>query len=458
MSKSSNDSSPVEIPENFAPTIRDFLADLTATFPEYAHLWSKWTSPSNTRELFVYISQVYPERFFDILYQNDDIFKEDSETETRFLPDMDFRMLFHCEGVSDKTREAIWKYLQLILMTILKSVKDKGRFGDTANMFDGVDETVLQEKLKETLEGIGEFFKSLDGSGSNPFESNPLPGFNGESEAELNAKFAEATEHIEKMFGDASKHFQEFSSQPEFSGENGPNVGGPIPNIPGAEEIHEHLKGLFDGKIGSLAKELAEEIAQDMENLFEDELGPEQAAGPKSKKSDIHTTQDLLKKMMHNPKKMMELMKTIGAKIQNKMKSGEISEEEIMKEASELMGKMKGMGGKGQFAEIMKNMAKTMGQSGLGKGAKFNTAAFQKMERQFAAKERMQSKLEAKKLVSTDDPTRKVFHMEDSAEQGHSSALNDTELEKLFESEPSKKPPDSNPKPKGKGKAKKGKK
>ena len=135
----------------------------------------------------------------------------------------------------------------------------------------------------------------------------------------------------------------------------------------------------------------------------------------------------------------MDLMKTIGTKIQNKMKSGEISEEEIMKEASELMGKMKGLGGKagkGQFAEIMKNMANVMGQSG--KGAKFNAGAFQKMERQFAAKERMQSKLEAKKLESTGDPTRKVFRMDDREEQQHSSiqsnpnALNDEELEQLF--------------------------
>jgi len=129
-----------------------------------------------------------------------------------------------------------------------------------------------------------------------------------------------------------------------------------------------------------------------------------------------------------------------------------------MKEASELMGKMKGMGGNGQFAEIMKNMAKTMGQAGLGKGAKFNTGAFQKMERQLATKERMQSKLEAKKLVSTDDPTRKVFRTEDSAEQGHSSALNDTELEKLFESSKTQSDLKPKAKAKAKAKAKKGKK
>ena len=139
------------IPDNFAPTVRDFLADLSSTFPEYAQGWAKWLDPANTVELFSYISKVYPERFFDILYQNDDIFKDDSETDTHFLPGVDFRALFRCDGVSAKTNEAIWKYLQLILMTILKSVKDKVRFGDTANMFDNVNESDLQDKLKDTL-------------------------------------------------------------------------------------------------------------------------------------------------------------------------------------------------------------------------------------------------------------------------------------------------------------------
>ena len=90
----------------------------------------------------------------------------------------------------------------------------------------------------------------------------------------------------------------------------------------------------------------------------------------------------------------MGLMKTIGDKLQTKMKSGEISEEEIMKEASELMGKMKGMGGgKGRFADIMKNMAQGM----LGKNTRFNTTAFNNMEKKMTAKDRMRAKLEQKR-------------------------------------------------------------
>jgi hypothetical protein len=150
---------------------------------------------------------------------------------------------------------------------------------------------------------------------------------------------------------------------------------------------------LFDGKIGSLAKELAEEISSDMQNMFQDSGGME----------NLNSTQDVLKQMVKNPKKMMDLMKTIGDKLQTKMKSGEITEEEIMKEASELMGKMKGMGGgKGGFADIMKNMAQGM----LGKNARFNTSAFTNMEKKMTAKERMRSKLEQKRQMNASNVSR----------------------------------------------------
>ena len=96
-----------------------------------------------------------------------------------------------------------------------------------------------------------------------------------------------------------------------------------------AEDLHGHLKGLFDGKIGSLAKEMAEEISKDLGTL----LGEDG--------ENITSTQDFLKKMIRNPKKLMDLMKTVSAKLNDKMKSGDISQDDLMKEAGEWMGKMK---------------------------------------------------------------------------------------------------------------------
>lgn len=404
------------IPENLQSVIHDFTVDLTATFPEYAFLWKKWTNPSldarDLGELLEYLAKVFPERFFDILYQNEDIFKPDSDTNTQFLPNVEFKILFNCTDITETTRKAIWKYLQLILMTILKTVQDKTGFGDAASLFDGVDEEVLQEKLNDTLSEIGNFFKNLgedDGSNSGLFENmfsdnGGFEGLSGENPFEKNPFESE-----------------EFKKTFDFEGMKPPN----------ADELHGHLKGLFDGKIGSLAKELAEEISHDIEHMFADEGG----------KTNIKSTQDLLKQMMKNPKKMLDIMKNIGGKLEQKMKSGEISQEELMKEASELMGKMKGGEGMGQFGEMFKNIAKGMG----GKGAKFNTGAFSKMERQMAAKERMLYKLEEAKerkaaaLKPTADPNKMVFSLGDADTQAKSS-LSDNDLITMFDKpEPKKK-------------------
>jgi len=391
------------IPANFNTVVYDFLTDLSTTFPEYAFLWKKWQTPEMTeeskQELFSFFQTVFPERFFDILYQNDDIFLMESEINTVFLPNVDFKLFFHCANITENTRKAIWKYLQLILVSVLGSVKNRASFGDAASLFEGFDENVIQEKLSETIEGIGEFFKNLGTKtdsepGPEKAEFDPSKLFSGEIPTP--EKMAEMEEEIKRTF-----QFAEGAEGAEGTAK-----------MPSAEDLHEHLKGLFDGKIGSLAKEMAEEITEDMKNLFETD-GTE----------DIRSTQDILKKMLKNPKKMMDLMKTIGSKLQNKMKTGDITEEEIMKEAGELMGKMKGMGGgKGGFADMMKNMAQ--GLAG-GKG-KFNTGAFNRMEKKMAAKERMLFKMEQKRnekesqesqvkysMNATDTPNNYVFKLDD---------------------------------------------
>ena len=115
-------SSPV--PSNLRSIITDFTADLSVVFPEYAFMWSKWATESDTEyeKLHAHCLAVYPERFFDIMYTNADIFEAGSKLVVDFLPDVDFRILFNCPGVSEKTKTSIWKYLQLLLMTVLGSL------------------------------------------------------------------------------------------------------------------------------------------------------------------------------------------------------------------------------------------------------------------------------------------------------------------------------------------------
>jgi hypothetical protein len=155
-----------KLPENFSSVILDFVNDLNHTFPEYSSLWSMYNTNTTETEwhiLYEYCLTVYPERFFDILYQNIDIFQsKESTINTMFLPNVEFKFLFHCNGVTEKTRESIWKYIQLILFTIVGNVKDKSEFGKSMNLFDGIDEKELQDKLSEAMENMTDFFKNME--------------------------------------------------------------------------------------------------------------------------------------------------------------------------------------------------------------------------------------------------------------------------------------------------------
>jgi len=406
-------------PENFRTIIADFTNDLSTTFPEYAQTWSKWSSPmisqQDLEQLFQHVLTVYPNRFFDILNQNADIFKADSDANTQFLPDMDFKVLYNCEGISETTRNTIWKYLQLILFTVVGSVKDKANFGDTANIFEGIDESELQEKLAESIGSIGDFFSKME-------EGIAAEGEDQESASGLGGAF-------------------------------NPN------NLPNPEDLKDHLKTLFEGKIGTLAKELAEEIGEDLAASLGEDI------------KNARSTKDVFTKLMQNPQKINGLVKTVGEKLNQKMSNGDISKDDIMNEAGDLMRRMKDMAGgdMGNFADMFKNMAKGMGVN-IPKGAKIDKNALERLEKQTTARDKMKARIEVKKqklaaeklveqlkreafleerrkalaasLSTTDAPNNLVFRLEGEEKQERSSkppasstkALEDAELDALVNS------------------------
>ena len=364
----------VVMPTNFISVIMDFVNDLSTTFPEYNYLWDKWISKEVTvkeyENLFLYCLKTYPERFFDILYQNEEIFEPTNTTTTLFLPMVEFKMLFTCDNITPTIKQTIWKYLQLVLMTIMSSIKEKSDFGEAANIFDGINEEELQDKLNDTIESLGDFFKSMENQDSNKTDSmgqedsSPMDNMKSES--------------FENMFTNMAEQFGAFDKNSE--------EGSHKSNIPSADDINDHLKGIFNGKIGSLAKELAEELSDDIMGL----LGGEEA------NAGVKDTGDIFKKLMKNPKKIIDLLKTVSTKLNTKMKSGNISQEELMKEAGDLIGKMKGMGGKGEFSDILKNLTKNMAGFTGGKG-KVDMNSIARMSSQQSMRERMKAKLEQKK-------------------------------------------------------------
>ena len=358
------------IPEEFSKIIKDFVGDLKTTFPEYVPFIAKWwkeldqfnyiedeeerqvayekSHQKSLKLIFEFCQKKMPPRFFDILYQNADIFKEDSDIDTEFLPKIHFKNLWQCD-ISDKTRETVWKYLQLITFSIVGTLDNKDAFGDTAKMFEAINQEDFKSKLEETLS------------------------------------------HMEGLF--------------DMSGNEGATDG---IHIPDATKLQEHITGMLDGKLGQLAREIAEETAASLNVDFD----------------DATDMKDVFQKLVKNPSKLMGLVKTVGDKLDTKIKSGDLKESELIAEATEMMNKMKSMPGMGNI----QTMLSQMGLGGLG-GGKVNMSAMeanlnQKMK-MAKTKERMLAKAQAR-------ASAKAASAEQPQQEQQKPALSEEELLKLF--------------------------
>ena len=381
-------SSKKQIPEEFKKVIFEFLADISNTFPEYKNtlslfldsngvkLDSETVAESETQKvvaiLYEYCSKVYPERFFDILYKNEKIFHGGSEVanvNTHFLPNIDFSVLWNTEGITDATRETIWKYLQLILMTIITNIDDKKSFGDAANLFEAINEDELRNKLEETIQQMYNMFEGSKSTGGD----NGDNGNNSNSDEKDNS-------NGEFNFFDWAKNMNKGNGGGD--GETDANANA------NAESIHDHISQILNGKIGKLAKEIAEETAKDVD--FGMDFGGENGENVDFK--------NVFQKMFKNPGKLMSLVKNVGSKLDQKFKSGEIKESELMQEASDLLSKMKGMPGMNNLADMLNKMGMSGMMGGMGGGkSKINIGAMQSHLQRNAklsqTKERMQQKL-----------------------------------------------------------------
>lgn len=95
-----------------------------------------------------------------------------------------------------------------------------------------------------------------------------------------------------------------------------------------AEEFQEKIQNLMSGKIGSIAKEMAEETTGD---------NPE----------------DFMKNLFQDPSKMMNMAKDIESKIEGKFKNGDINKDDIQSEAMSIMETMKDIPGLQEMMEKM---------------------------------------------------------------------------------------------------------
>ena len=371
------------------------------------------TFMTSINNVYEYCKHTFAIRSIDILYQNEDIFlnkanvkvTNDSVVSTVFLPDIEFSDLYD-DDTSQQTKQTLWKYLQLILFNIITSIDDVSFFGDSLELLKIIDSENFSAKIQSTVEELSNMFsfngsrvpktnsrnKKEGGEGDEGDEGEEgEEGVEGEGEGggipDMSNLFdisGSAFGMFNTMFNDLSNTmFNDFSNNFRETSDSAQNDY----NIPDKEELFSHLNNLINGKIGSLAKEIAEETSKDF-NLEADNIG------------DVN---DILKGFMKNPSKMLGLIDNINKKINSKMKDGSIKESELLEEATEIFKNMKNMPGMNNFNDILKsmNLDKVMP-----KGGKINPNTFQNMMEQNVKmskmKERMRKKADSNKYTTPD--------------------------------------------------------
>jgi predicted transcriptional regulator len=347
----SDDNSKIEITQDFIKVVCDLTQDLMTTFSD---ILEKTENPIREiaeaikedsdrvdeliKVVYLHCRNSFPQYFFDILYENNDMFVNNEEL--FLLPNIDFVELWKTD-ITDMTRATIWKYLQLILFTVVSDVNTGESFGDTAKLFEAINTDEFKQKIEASLE-------------------------------EMEAVFKQKREEVDE----------------ENEGEENS-----IPmDLPNAEQLHDHINKMMGGKIGCLAKEIAEETAGELDINME----------------DASSVNDVFNKMFKNPSKLMNLVKNVGTKLDSRIKSGEVKETELLQEASEFVANMKNMPGMGNLESLFSKM----GVPGMGGGAKMDIGAMgRKMEQNLKnakMKERMRNKLDKKKNETNVSENKKI--------------------------------------------------
>jgi hypothetical protein len=372
---------PLVLPEEFVKVMRNFVSDMKTTFPEFVPLINKWWSVNKEEEglegteeeikrLFNFCVKKYPVSFFHILYQKNEIFDEDSNVDTEFLPNIHFKNLWHFD-ISDNTRSVLWKYLQLILFSVTGALKNGPDFGNTEKMFEAVNNSEFNSTLQESIQKIQEMFSNIDAT-------------NASSKEDETEKSKEPT-----------------NTQMPFANES---------------DIHGHIHSLLDGKLGRLAREIAEETAgelnSDMQNMTD--------------------MKDVFSNLIGNPTKLMGLVKNVGEKLDNKMKSGEMKQSEMFEEATNILNSMKSMPGMDNIHKMMSEIG--MNIPGLDGKTKLNVNAMEstlKRNTHMAKmKERMKSNIEKKNMEKMQQLQQ--LQQLQAQQQQQQPLLTDDQLVELF--------------------------
>ena len=282
----------------FNRTLRQFLDDLKTTFPELTDsIDERYRSiDESTEEYIQWFDQHTSPHFALLTAKNDDVF-EDNDTLFLF-PDINFSKLWRC-NIDEKSREAMWKYMHLLLVLVSQYKQDATTIEELFQEWNALLETNNLEQddlsaMKEHAEGMMKLMQNLTNGGND-----------GDDDDDSNAEA----------------------------------------KIPSVDDLKDDpfMKKLGDSKIAQFAKELTHDI-----NV--NDLGL-------SGGEDISSFQDVFQIFGKNPQKVVNLVKTVGEKIQTKLTNGDIKQSELMEDAHNLMSTM-------QDSDVFKQMFKNVRNHG----------------------------------------------------------------------------------------------
>ena len=310
--------------EYFNDYTRDFVRDIQETFPEYRDLLGEYYADILTEES--QNTDKHVKRFMrkmrefktEISTKSPDLYKEP----VFILKNLDFKILFESEELSNDNREKMWEYIQTLFVLGESIINDS-------------------ERVKKLVKNFKRLRTSDGGAAEGAAEST--------EEAP-----DEEDEHILNMLKNLSER---------------------KPDKPLDENMFEN------GMIGKLAQELSEEL--DIEKMG---LNISEDSNVDSIFSNLLSG--------NNPMKFMNLIQTVGQKIQTKMDENGLDQEALVNEATSMMSNLQGSNN--LFDNLMKQASNLGGMPNPGQGQGQGKGQRQESTGN-ATRDRLRRKLEERK-------------------------------------------------------------
>jgi hypothetical protein len=295
-------SSVPEIPLEFPKLITDFISDISTTFPEYTPIIKKWWG-------------------------------FDSFTSTQVMS-----LFVHCLNVYPSRftdiiyqKEHIFADESSINVDFLPGISFKYLWN-----CDDVSENI-RSTIWKYLQSI--LICVVGTAKSDSMSEDMKKLFDTMSEDSIKDKLQDTINGIQQVFENNAESQESSNNESSTSSQNNDNT----------DNMQSQINNLMGGKLGELAQEIAEETAQGLNlNDFD---GTENVS-------------DVFKKVFANPGNFMNLVQNVTSKLDTKMQSGEFQQQDLMKEATDILQNMKDIPGMGNIQEMMSNMTGTGGMGG----------------------------------------------------------------------------------------------